>query len=111
MSSADGSGLRSKILMRRPQGAPKARGSEKLAQVLRPSAQVCARATSSLKANDLPIRSATQLRNLIGLTPVGQHVQMVIERDRAQEGVTVEIAPLTEQKPKIRAPHQPIQAD
>jgi serine protease Do len=57
-----------------------------------------------LKANDLPIRSATQLRNLIGLTPVGQHVQMLIERDRAQEGVTVEIAPLTEQKPKIRAP-------
>ena len=57
-----------------------------------------------LKANDLPIRSATQLRNLIGLTPVGQHVQMIIERDRAQEGVTVEIAPLTEQKPKIRAP-------
>jgi len=57
-----------------------------------------------LKANDLPIRSATQLRNLIGLTPVGQHVQMIIERDHAQEGVTVEIAPLTEQKPKIRAP-------
>src|SRR5579859_1213121 len=48
-----------------------------------------------LKANDLPIRSATQLRNLIGLTPVGQHVQMIIERDHAQEGVTVEIAPLT----------------
>src|SRR5579871_893307 len=55
-----------------------------------------------LRANDLTIRSATQLRNLIGLTPVGQHVQMIIERDRAQEGVTVEIAPLTEQKPKIR---------
>ncbi|MDE1935747.1 trypsin-like peptidase domain-containing protein [Bradyrhizobium sp.] len=57
-----------------------------------------------LKANDLPIRSATQLRNLIGLTPVGQHVQMTIERDHAQEGVTVEIAPLIEQKPKIRGP-------
>src|SRR5690242_20684095 len=55
-----------------------------------------------LRANDLPIRSATQLRNLIGLTPVGQHVQMVIERDRAQEGVTVEIAPLADQRSKPR---------
>jgi serine protease Do len=57
-----------------------------------------------LKANDLPIRSATQLRNLIGLTPVGQHVQMIIERDHAQEGVTVEIAPLTEQRLRMRGP-------
>jgi serine protease Do len=57
-----------------------------------------------LKANDLPIRSATQLRNLIGLTPVGQHVQMIIERDHTQERVTVEVAPLTEQKARIRGP-------
>jgi serine protease Do len=55
-----------------------------------------------LKANDLPIRSATQLRNLIGLTPVGQHVQMIIQRDRTQDKVTVEIAPLTGQKQKAR---------
>lgn len=57
-----------------------------------------------LKANDLSIRSATQLRNLIGLTPVGQHVQMIIERDHTQERVTVEVAPLTEQKARIRGP-------
>jgi len=55
-----------------------------------------------LKANDLTIRSATQLRNLIGLTPVGQHVHMLVERNHAQEGVSVEVAPLTEQKPKPR---------
>ena len=57
-----------------------------------------------LKANDVPIRSATQLRNFIGLTPVGQQVQMTVERDHAREGVTVEIAPLTDQKPKLRGP-------
>jgi len=57
-----------------------------------------------LKANDVPIRSATQLRNFIGLTPVGQLVQMTVERDHAREGVTVEIAPLTDQKSKLRGP-------
>jgi serine protease Do len=41
---------------------------------------------------------------LIGLTPVGQHVQMIIERDHTQERVTVEVAPLTEQKARIRGP-------
>jgi len=49
-----------------------------------------------LKANDLPIRSATQMRNLIGLTPVGRQVRLLIERDRDRENVTVEVLPLTE---------------
>jgi serine protease Do len=57
-----------------------------------------------LKANDLQIRSATQMRNLIGLTPVGQQVRMIVERDHAQEGVTVEVVPLTDQKSKLRGP-------
>jgi S1-C subfamily serine protease len=57
-----------------------------------------------LKADDLPIRSATQMRNLIGLTPVGQQVRLIIERDHAQEAVSVEVVPLTEQKPKLRGP-------
>jgi serine protease Do len=57
-----------------------------------------------LKANDLPIQSATQMRNLIGLTPVGQQVRVIVERNHAQEGVTVEVAPLTDQKPKLRGP-------
>jgi serine protease Do len=55
-----------------------------------------------LKANGTPIRSATQMRNLIGLTPVGQQVHMIVERNHTQEGVTVEVVPLTEQKPKLR---------
>ena len=57
-----------------------------------------------LRANDLPIRSATQMRNLIGLTPVGQQVRLIVERDHTQDSVTVEVIPLTEQKPKLRGP-------
>jgi serine protease Do len=57
-----------------------------------------------LKANDLLIRSATQMRNLVGLTPVGQQVRMIVERDHAQEGVTVDVVPLAEQKPRQRGP-------
>jgi serine protease Do len=55
-----------------------------------------------LKADDQPIRSATQLRNIVGLTPVGQQLRLWVERDHAQEGVTVQIAPLTEQRPRAR---------
>ena len=49
-----------------------------------------------LKADDVPIRSATQMRNLIGLTPVGQQVHLLVERDHARESVTVEVVPLAE---------------
>ena len=42
------------------------------------------------------------MRNLIGLTPVGQQVRLIIERNHAQEAVSVEVVPLTEQKPKLR---------
>ena len=56
-----------------------------------------------LKADGLSIRSATQMRNLIGLTPVGQQVQLLVERGLAQEGVTVEVAPLSDPK-KARGP-------
>jgi serine protease Do len=51
-----------------------------------------------VKANDLPIRSATQMRNLIGLTPVGQQVHLLVEHNRARESVTVEVLPLAEKK-------------
>ena len=57
-----------------------------------------------LKANDIPIRSATQMRNLIGLTPVGGHVRLTIERNRATESATVEVGPLSDQKPSTRGP-------
>jgi serine protease Do len=51
-----------------------------------------------LKANDIPVRSATQIRNLIGLTPVGQRVRLTYERDRAMGNATVEVGPVTEDK-------------
>ena len=57
-----------------------------------------------LKANDLPIRSATQMRNLIGLTPVGRQVRLTIERDRVTESATVEVVPMNDQKPRVRGP-------
>jgi serine protease Do len=55
-----------------------------------------------LKVDDLPIRSATQMRNLIGLTPVGRQVRLIIDRDRVTENATVEVGPTNEQKPKSR---------
>ena len=57
-----------------------------------------------LRANDVPIRSATQMRNLIGLTPVGRQVRLTIERDSATESATVEVVPLNEQRPRGRGP-------
>ena len=51
-----------------------------------------------LKANDVPVHSATQVRNLIGLTPVGQRVRLTFERDRATGNATVEVAPLSEER-------------
>ncbi|WP_407178365.1 trypsin-like peptidase domain-containing protein [Bradyrhizobium sp. STM 3562] len=55
-----------------------------------------------LRANDVTIRSATQMRNLIGLTPVGQQVRLTIERDRATESATVQVEPLAERNAKAR---------
>jgi serine protease Do len=42
-----------------------------------------------VRANDATIRSATQMRNVIGLTPVGRPLRMTIERDHALQLVTV----------------------
>lgn len=55
-----------------------------------------------LKANDVPIRGATQMRNLIGLTPIGQQVRLAIQRDRTTMSTTVEVVPLADQKNKAR---------
>jgi len=57
-----------------------------------------------LKADDIPIRSATQMRNLVGLTPVGRQVRLTIARDRATESATVEVEPLEEQRTRGRGP-------
>ncbi|BAM90903.1 serine protease do-like precursor [Bradyrhizobium oligotrophicum S58] len=56
-----------------------------------------------VKANDMPVRSATQVRNLIGLTPVGQRVRLVFERDRALGNATVEVAPVAEERARVRS--------
>ncbi|MGC2778183.1 MAG: trypsin-like peptidase domain-containing protein [Bradyrhizobium sp.] len=55
-----------------------------------------------VKANDMPVRSATQVRNLIGLTPVGQRVRLVFERDRALGNATVEVAPVPDERTRVR---------
>ena len=57
-----------------------------------------------LKVNDVPIRSATQMRNLIGLTPVGQQLRLTIERERTTESATVEVEPSAEPKTRARGP-------
>jgi len=45
------------------------------------------------KADGVAIRSAAQLRNKIGLTPVGNTVQLTIRRDGREQNVKIEIAP------------------
>ncbi len=57
-----------------------------------------------LKADDLAIRGATQMRNFFGLTPVGKVVHLTVERGHAKEDVAVEIAPPPDQKPKLGRP-------
>lgn len=57
-----------------------------------------------VKANDVPIRSATQMRNLIGLTPVGQKVRLTYERNRVTGNTTVEVERVTEQENRSRSP-------
>jgi serine protease Do len=47
-------------------------------------------------ADGTPIRSAAQLRNKIGLTPVGERVQLSLERNGHVRIVPVEIAPASD---------------
>jgi serine protease Do len=44
-------------------------------------------------ADGAPIRSAAQLRNKIGLTPVGQRVELTIARNGVPHSVSVGVAP------------------
>jgi hypothetical protein len=43
--------------------------------------------------DDIAIRSAAQLRNLIGLTPLGSRVELRFERNAAAQTATVEVGP------------------
>jgi serine protease Do len=51
--------------------------------------------------NDTPIKSATQLRNLIGLTPVGSRIELRLERSGGQFSAAVDIGP-----PKAAVQHR-----
>jgi len=44
-------------------------------------------------ANGRPIRSAAQLRNKIGLTTVGDRLQLTVERKGVAHQVSVQVAP------------------
>jgi serine protease Do len=46
-----------------------------------------------VKADGLPIRSAAQLRNKVGLTPVGKTVQLTVRRDGSLQNMEVAISP------------------
>ncbi|MGK9167739.1 Do family serine endopeptidase [Inquilinus limosus] len=57
-------------------------------------------ARAGIRANDLvvavdgvPVRNSTELRNKIGLTPVGNRVELTIERDGRTQTFAVEVAP------------------
>jgi serine protease Do len=41
----------------------------------------------------VPIRSAAQLRNKVGLTPVGKSMQLTVERDGRSHEVIIDIVP------------------
>ena len=44
-------------------------------------------------ADGKPIRSATQLRNMVGLTPVGSRIQLTLAHNGAEHTVSVEVGP------------------
>jgi len=50
-----------------------------------------------LKADDRPIRSAAQLRNLIGLARIGEQVKLTIERSGVTQAASVTVGPATDQ--------------
>jgi len=52
-----------------------------------------------VKADGVPIRSAAQLRNKVGLTPVGKSVQLTIRRNGNQQDVEVAIGPAERASP------------
>jgi serine protease Do len=47
-------------------------------------------------ADGTPIRSAARLRNKLGLTPIGQRVQLTVKRKGVNQDVSVEVAPAGE---------------
>jgi serine protease Do len=68
-----------------------------------------------LAADGMPIRSAARLRNKLGVTPVGERVQLAVRRKGVVHNVSVEVAPGGEttgttsvnRQPRSRAGWQP----
>jgi serine protease Do len=54
---------------------------------------------------DVPIRSAARLRNKLGLTPVGQRVQLTVTREGVVHNLSVELAPTGETTGTISSGH------
>lgn len=54
-----------------------------------------------VKADGVPIRSAAQLRNKIGLSRIGDRVQLTFERGGVLQTAVVEIAPENTTKPEL----------
>jgi serine protease Do len=55
-----------------------------------------------VSADDVPVHGSAQLRNKIGLTPVGANVKLTIDRAGAQHDVVVQIAPAQNRSETVR---------
>jgi serine protease Do len=58
-------------------------------------------------ADGTPIRNAARLRNKLGLTPVGERVQLTVNRKGAVHDVSVELAPEAEKTKVMQGARQP----
>jgi serine protease Do len=58
-------------------------------------------------ADGAPVRSAAGLRNKLGITPVGKHVQLTVKRKGVTQNVEVEMAPAGETTGTISVRPQP----
>jgi serine protease Do len=58
-------------------------------------------------ADGTPIRNAARLRNKLGLTPVGERVQLTVSRKGVIHDVSVELAPEGEKTKVMRGGRQP----
>ena len=50
----------------------------------------------AVKVEGISMRRGTQLRNKIGLTPVGKIVRLTLERDGGSRDISVEVGPALE---------------
>jgi serine protease Do len=57
-------------------------------------------------ADGTPIRNAAQLRNKIGLTQIGERLQLTLRRKGAISNVSVEVAPAAETAGKVYSSRQ-----